>query len=101
LSAPKPLSGSGPRVAATFLRAVFICLMIVVTLRVAAPQSETIWTADDTPSDLIRVLLGVAVSVFLAVQLFRGPKDASGYRTWLYLGVAAVPLGLALLIVVW
>jgi hypothetical protein len=92
---------SGPRVAATLLRTVFICLMIAVTLRVAMPQNETIWTAYDTPLDLVRLLLGIIVSIFLAAQLFYGPKDAHAYRTWLYLGLAAIPIALVLLVVVW
>ena len=99
MSAPKPASSL--RVAATFLRTVFICLLIAVTLRVAMPQNETIWTADDTPLDLVRLSLGVIVSIFLATQFFYGPKDAHAYRTWLYLGLAAVPIGLMLLVVVW
>jgi hypothetical protein len=80
---------------------VFICLLIAVTLRVAMPQNETIWTADDTPPDLVRLLLGIVASIFLFAQLFYGPKDAKGYRTWLYLGLAAVPTGLVLLFAVW
>jgi hypothetical protein len=99
LPAPEPVSSL--RVAATLLRTVFICLLIAVTLRVAMPQNETIWTVDDTPLDLVRLSLGVIVSIFLATQLFYGPKDAHAYRTWLYLGLAGVPIGLALLIVVW
>jgi hypothetical protein len=99
LSAPGPLSSR--RVVAIVLRTVFICLLIAVTLRVAMPQNETIWTVDDTPADLVRLILGILVSVFLVVQLFYGPRDANGYRTWLYLGLAAVPIALALLIVVW
>jgi hypothetical protein len=99
LSAPKPVPSL--RVAATLLRTVFICLLIAVTLRVAMPQNETIWTADDTPADLVRLILGLIVSVFLIAQLFWGPKDAHAYRTWLYLGLAAVPIGLVLLVVVW
>jgi hypothetical protein len=99
LSTSKRLSGL--RVTATILRTVFICLLIVVTLRVAMPQNETIWTAYDTPLDLVRLILGVLASIFLAAQLFYGPTDAHGYRTWLYLGLAAVPIGLVLLIVVW
>jgi hypothetical protein len=75
--------------------------LIAVTLRVAMPQNETIWTVDDTPADLVRLILGILVSVFLFVQLFRGPKDSSGYRTWLYLGLAAVPLALVLLVAIW
>jgi hypothetical protein len=99
LSAPEP--ASGVRVAATLLRTAFICLLIAMTLRVAMPQNETIWTVSDTPADLVRVTLGIIVSIFLAVQLLYGPKDAHAYRTWLYLGLAAVPIVLGLLVVVW
>jgi hypothetical protein len=99
LSAPEPVSGR--RVVATLLRTLFIFLLIAVTLRVAMPQNETIWTVDDTPADLVRLLLGIVVSIFLAVQLFYGPKDAHAYRTWLYLGLAAVPIVLVLLVAIW
>jgi hypothetical protein len=91
----------GLRVAATLLRAAFICVVVLITLRVAMPQNETIWTAYDTPSDLVRLLLGLAVCVWLVVQLFRGPRDAHGYWTWLYLGLAAVPFALICLIAIW
>jgi hypothetical protein len=99
VSAPEPASSL--RVTATLLRTVFICLLIAVTLRVAMPQSETIWTIDDTPADLIRLILGLIVSIFLAAQLLYGPKDAHAYRTWLYLGLTAVPIVILLLFVVW
>jgi hypothetical protein len=99
LSVPAPVAGL--RIAATLLRTVFICLLIAVTLRVAMPQNETIWTADDTPADLVRLILGVVVCVFLGAQLFYGPKDAHAYRTWLYLGLAVIPITLVLLVVVW
>jgi TRAP-type C4-dicarboxylate transport system permease small subunit len=99
LSAPEPASRL--RIAATLLRIVFICLLIAVTMRVAMPQNETIWTAYDTPADLVRLILGIFVSIFLAAQLLYGPKDAHAYRTWLYLGLAGVPVVLMLLFVVW
>ena len=99
MSAPGPVSGLS--VAATLLRRIFICLLIAITLRVAMPQNETIWTVDDTSLDLVRLSLGVIVSIFLAAQLFYGPKDAHAHRTWLYLGLAAIPIGLVLLVVVW
>jgi hypothetical protein len=89
------------RIAATFLRIVFICVLVAVTLRVSRPQSETIWSAYETPGDLIRMILGLALSVWFVIQLFRGPKDADGYRTWLYLGLAAVPFALICLFAVW
>ena len=57
-------------------------------------------TADDQ-SDLVRLLLGVGVCIWLVVQLFYGPRDAHGYRTWLYLGLVAVPFTIILLVAVW
>jgi TRAP-type C4-dicarboxylate transport system permease small subunit len=89
------------RIAATFLRIVFICTLVVATLRVSMPQNETILTAYDTPSDLVRLILGLAICAWLVIQLFRGPNDAHGYRTWLYLGLAAVPFALICLIAIW
>jgi hypothetical protein len=98
-----PGSGAsiGLRLAAKLLRAAFICIVLLIVLRVSMPQNETIWTAYDTPGDLVRLALGLAVCVWLAVQLFRGPKDADGFRTWIYLGLAAVPFALACLAAVW
>ena len=92
---------NGLRIAATLLRAIFIFTLIAVTYRVSLPQSETIWSAYETPGDLIHLLLGLGVCVWLASQLFQGPHDAHGYRTWLYLGLAAVPFALICLFAVW
>ena len=89
------------RLAAIVLRATFILILLVLTLRVSMPQNETIWTAYDTPADLVRLLLGLGVCLWLGLQLFQGPKDASGYRTWLYLGLVAVPFALICLFAVW
>jgi len=91
----------GLRIAATVLRAIFLFTLIAVTVRVSLPQSETIWSAYETPGDLIRVWLGIGVCVWLVFQLFQGPNDAHGYRTWLYLGLAAVPFALICLFAVW
>jgi hypothetical protein len=98
---PAPTVPAALRIAATLLRTAFIILLLAVTLRVSAPQSETIWSAYETPSDLIRMVLGILVCIWFAIQLFRGPEDAQGYRTWLYLGLAAVPFTLICLIAVW
>ncbi len=98
---PAPNVSTGLRIAATLLRTIFICILLVGTLRVSMPQSETYWSAYETPGDLVRLALGIAVCIWLMVQLFRGPRDAQGYRTWLYLGLAAVPFALICLIAVW
>jgi len=89
------------RVAAVLSRTLFICMLVVVTLRVSMPQSETIWSSYETPPDLIRVLVGLIASLWLVAQLFRAPQDVDGCRTWLYLGLAAIPIALACLLVVW
>jgi hypothetical protein len=91
----------GLRIAGTTLRAVFIACLLVITVRVSLPQNETIWTAYDTPGDLVRMALGFAVCVWIAIQLFRTPKDAQGYRTFVYFGIAAVPLAILCIFAVW
>jgi hypothetical protein len=92
---------TGLRIAGTVLRTIFIVAVLLVTLRVSMPQSETFWTVYETPGDLIRLALGLAVCVWLVAQLFTVPKDAQAYRTWLYLGLAAVPFALICVFAVW
>ena len=70
-------------------------------LRVSLPQSETIWTAYDTPADLVRLILGLGVCAWLVYQLFQVPHDAGSSRTWFYLGLAAVPFTLIVLFIAW
>jgi hypothetical protein len=91
----------GVRIAGTFLRTIFICALTLLMWRISLPQSETIWTAYDTPIDLVRLAVGFVVCIWLVVQLFRGPGDAQGYRTWLYLGLVAIPFTLICLIAIW
>jgi hypothetical protein len=93
---------AGLRIAATVLRALFIVVLVLITVLVSMPQNETLWTAYDTPSDLVRLVLGLAVVAWLAFQLFTGgPRDQHGYRTWLYLGLVAVPFSVICLVAVW
>jgi hypothetical protein len=91
------------RIASIALRAVFFACLLVITLRVSMPQIKTIWTAYDTPGDLVRMALGFAACLWIAIQFFNAPtpRDAHGYRTWLYFGLAAVPFALICLIGVW
>jgi len=39
------------RIAAVLLYAIFIGILLVVTLRVSSPQSESIWSVYETPGD--------------------------------------------------
>jgi hypothetical protein len=87
--------------AGSVLRVLFIAFLLAITVRVAMPQNETIWTAYDTPGDLIRLVLGLAVCAWVAIQLFRVPTDVQSHRTWVYFGVAAVPFAALCLFAVW
>jgi hypothetical protein len=78
-------------IAGACLRAVFIVLLLVATVHASLPQSETIWTVYETPGDLVRLALGLAVGVWGVVQLFALPKDDQAFRTWFYVGLLAVP----------
>src|SRR5262249_41593293 len=83
------------------LRSVFLIALMALTFRVALPQSETISTAYDTPSDLVRLMLGLAVCAWLLFQLFRMPRDPGGFRNWFYIGMAAIPFALICLYYTW
>jgi hypothetical protein len=83
------------------VRTIFLIILIVITGRVAAPQLEHIWSIWESPSDVARVALGVAVCGWLLINLFIIPKDPGGYRTWLYLGPVLLPLAILCAVVAW
>ena len=91
----------GLRVLAIVLRALFMGALVVVVARVSGPQSETIWSVYETPGDLIRLALGLAVCLWIVIHLFMLPRSAEGYRTWVYLGLVIVPLAWAVAIYIW
>jgi hypothetical protein len=82
-------------------RALFIGALVAVTIRGSSPQSESFASVYETPGDLIRLALGLAVCLWIAIHLFMLPRTAEGYRTWLYLGLVAAPLALAAAIAIW
>ena len=49
------------RLVGAMLRTIFILAILVIIVEVSLPQSETIWTAYDTPADLVRMALGLIV----------------------------------------
>lgn len=85
----------------TVMRAVFILSLFIVMAHVSMPQSTTLWNAYDAPGDLMRLVLGFVACTFIAVQLLAVPKDPQAYRTWLYLGAAAVPFALICIFFIW
>jgi hypothetical protein len=89
------------RIFGLILRTVFLILVVVITARVASPQTETLLSAYDTPADLFRIVLGAAVCCLVAVQIFRYSKDPADMRKWVAIGLAAVPLALLCAVVIW
>ena len=98
---PKSKPSSSVRIGGAAVRAIFLVVLTVLTARVASPQIENFHSLLETPGDLIRVALGFAVCAWFIVNLFILPKDPDAYRTWLYLGLAILPLSLLCAIVVW
>ena len=86
---------------AIILRAAFIGLLMVLTLRDSQPQSETIWSAYETTGDLVRLVLGLGACLWMGIQAFSFPKDADAYRIWLYLGLVGVPAAMLLVAFTW
>ena len=83
------------------LRAIFLICLIIVTLRVALPQSETIWTIYDEPGDVVRFSLGIGVCIWIAVHLFKWPTESQAYQTWFNFGLAGVPFGVLCAVFLW
>jgi hypothetical protein len=98
---PETRISSRQRVLALILRTVFIGALVVVIIHVSMPQSANLWTAYEAPGDLVRLLFGFAICAWLALQLFILPKDPGAYRTWLYLGLAAVPFVVICIVGIW
>jgi hypothetical protein len=83
------------------VRTIFLIVLTVLTARVASPQIERLSSLYETPGDLVRVLMGVGVCAWFIINLFILPKDAGAYRTWIYLGLAILPLSVLCAVVVW
>jgi hypothetical protein len=83
------------------VRTIFLLVLTILTARVASPQIERLTSLHETPGDLIRVLMGLGVCSWFIVHLFILPKDAGAYRTWMYLGLAVLPLSVLCAFVVW
>lgn len=89
------------RILGLILRTLFLSILVVITIRVASPQSETYLSMYDTPTDLVRVALGAAVAIFVIVQIFRYSRDPIDMRRWVPIGLAAVPLALLCAFAIW
>jgi hypothetical protein len=102
--APEVPASSVPtrlRMAGIVLRTVFILSMVIVTVHVSMPQSSAIWWVYDTPADLLRVIVGCVACLWLVSQLFAVPSDSQAHRTWIYLGMTAIPFALICIVGIW
>ena len=89
------------RIAGILLYAIFIGILLAVTMRVSSPQSESLASVYETPGDLIRLALGLAVCLWIVIHMFMLPTTAEGYRMWIYLGFVVAPLAWAVVIFIW
>jgi hypothetical protein len=89
------------RIAGLVMRTLFLLVLAVITARVSSPQVEHFRSLYETPDDLIRVMLGFAVCVWLVANIFILPRDTAGYRTWFYLGFLILPLSILCAYVIW
>jgi hypothetical protein len=97
----KPTISPGLKIAGATVRTLFMCLLLVVIVLVAGPQNETVWSAYETPGDLVRMALGLLAGIWILVHLFIPPREPAAYRTWLYLGLVFVPLAIVYALVMW
>jgi hypothetical protein len=91
----------GLEILALFLRLVFIGALAAIAVRVSLPQSETLWSVHETPGDLVRLGLGLAVCLWVAIHLFTVPKSVEAYKRWINLGLVIAPIALALAVIMW
>jgi hypothetical protein len=83
------------------VRTLFLIVLTIITARVASPQVENLTSIYETPGDLIRVLIGVGICAWFVVNLFKLPKDPGAYQTWVYIGIALLPLSVLCAVVIW
>jgi hypothetical protein len=100
IATPESAVPMGVRILVIFLRALFLGALVVIIARVSGPQSETIWSAYETPSDMVRLALGFAACLWLVIHMFMLPNDAEEYKSWLYLGPVVASLAWAIAIAI-
>jgi hypothetical protein len=99
-AAPPPVAAP-VKMAGLLSRSLLLIVLGLMAARVSAPQHLGSTWYDIPRGDLIRALLGVGFCVWMLVELFILPKDPASYRTWIYLGITLLPLGVICLIVIW
>jgi hypothetical protein len=96
-----PAPSAFAKISGITLRTLFLLTLIAITFRVASPQREVWSSLHEAPSDVMRVILGLAAGVWLAVHILWLPRDSGAYATWSRLGIVLLPLALLCAYVVW
>ena len=88
------------KVAGTVFRSAFLIAVAIVTARISLPDSLDRGTlAHFALADFARAAIGIAICIFMFVQLFRRPQDEGGYKAWAYIGLAIVAVAIFVLAV--
>ena len=97
---PAPTVSPRLRVAGIVSRSLFLVLVALLAALVSAPQriGPSWWNIP--PGDVVRAAVGLGFCLWTLAHLFILPKDPAAYRTWIYLGIATVPLAAILLWVI-
>lgn len=96
-----PPVSPGLRIVGAALRLLIILALVVLTARVSAPQSKTLWSVYEAPLDLLRLVLGASVCVFIGTRMFVGLSNHEASRTWAYLGMIVLPFTIICILAVW
>jgi len=88
------------KIAGTLFRSIFLIVVMLVTARISLPgsMSSAVFT-HLAAADFVRGAIGIAVCVFLLVQLFRKPQDEHGYKTWTLIGFALAAVAAFVIVV--
>jgi hypothetical protein len=88
------------KVAGTVCRSVFLIGLVPITARISLPDSLSRGAlAHLSAADFVRAGIGIAVCIFLLVQLFRRPRDDHGYKAWSFIGLALVAVAIFVIVV--
>jgi hypothetical protein len=82
-------------------RSLLMLALLVLAARVSAPQSRTVWSAYEVPSDFLRLSLGVLSCLWIGTRMVSYRSDAEEGRMWFYLGLALLPLSIIVIVWVW
>ena len=77
--------------AGVFFRSAFLIALLALTVSISLPDAlSRTALAHYSMADFARTGLGIGTCLFVALQIFRLPRDSEGYKVWAYLGLVLV-----------